>query len=199
MTIAYILITYFIIFAVLEFFKKKNYLGTENTRSLNHLSSGVFSVFLPFWISREEIIIISIAFFLFLLVSKKINLLKSIHQVNRKTFGEILFPVSVGVAAYFFLPSNIEYYVLAILILSMADPSANYVGRKLKGKKTLTDKTFFGSIVFFTVCLSISLFYLDPVSAILLSIFIAIVEGLSPFGWDNLTIVLSVLLYFQLF
>lgn len=185
-----VLAIYGVVFGIGEALKRYSILRPDDTRSLVHIIAGVFSALLPFLISKETIVWIAVFFFVFLLISKYVHLLQSIHDVQRKTIGEFLFPVYIGLAAVFFLPLHQDYYLLSILILALSDSAANMAGRMFGGPKLLLNKTLYGSFVFFLTCLIISLFFLNPPMAVLFSLVVTLVEGVSPYGLDNITMII---------
>jgi len=141
-------------------------------------------------------------------------LFRSIEEVERKTLGSVLFPISVTIL---FISSkenaNNLYYILPVLILSLSDPIASIIGIKYNKTSEIVflkhkfNKTYIGSFAFFLSALVISIVVLSFYSfaithIILISAIIAfvatIVELLSSKGFDNLTVPLFVLLILYL-
>lgn len=179
-----------------EFIKRKFKLDPEKTRTGLHVVSTLITATLPLFMDRNYIIALSVIFTLFLLASKRMNILTSIHGVKRKTVGELIYSASIGVSAFLFLPDNINWYFASIIILAISDPLANIIGRKIKSKKLVFDKTVAGSLAFLISSFAISAYFLDLNQAIMVASFATIAELYSKNGYDNITIVLAT--YFAL-
>jgi phytol kinase len=129
-------------------------------------------------------------------------LLKSIHKVERKTWGEIYFPLGIAIMAWAFLPAHVRSYEMTVLIYGISDVLANLIGTYY-GKHFYSvfscKKSLEGSIAFFiSIFIILLVFRTSLPMAALISLVTTLVEGLSPFGSDNLTIpiALSALLTF---
>jgi len=195
----YILI-YGLLFLILEIIKRTKTFSTDSTRSIIHTSSALIACTFPFYLPLTYVIFLSSFFFIFLIISKHSTLLKSIHSVERKTWGEIYFPLGILIIAYAFLPNHIINYEIAILIFGISDVLANITGKYygshpfsfLKCKKTIEGSlAFFISTFIILVVLNNNLFV-----SLFISLIVAIIESISPYGSDNLTvpIVTSILL-----
>ena len=193
---------YGFLFFVLEVLKRKKILTANATRRIIHIVSVFIAYTFPYYLSLLEILILCSTFLIFLIFSKNVSLLESIHKVERITWGEIFFPIGIAVASVFFLPGNIYNYTIVLSILGISDLLANIVGMYFgthsfaifKCKKTLE-----GSMAFLLSSLLILLIFninLPILTLVLISIVVSIVEFLSPYGSDNLSIpiVLSILL-----
>jgi phytol kinase len=197
----YILI-YGLLFLIFEIIKRAKILSVDSTRSIVHTSSALIACTFPLYLSLTHIIFISCFFFIFLIISKYITLLESIHNVERKTWGEVYFPLGIAIIAWSFLPDNILNYEIAILIFGISDVLANIVGKHY-GSHPLKflgcTKTIEGSSAFFISIFAILIiFKISPLTAIFISLVTTISEFISPYGSDNLTvpIVTSILLTF---
>ncbi|HEU0091996.1 MAG TPA: hypothetical protein VFS78_07790, partial [Vicinamibacteria bacterium] len=123
--------------------------------------------------------------------------LPSIHRVDRRTAGALWFPLGV---AWVFLAAHgrSDLYLMAMLVLTFADPAAAMVGRA-RGTHRLHlgggAKTLEGSLAFFLVaseCLLVAVCLTTPlhpgesfVRAIAIAALLTAVELLSPAGSDN--------------
>jgi dolichol kinase len=142
------------------------------------------------------------SFLIILLSSLAWNLLPSINAVDRKTRGCILYPIIVyGCYVIYVRYDELMFYYIPILVLALCDPIAAMVGRKWPVGKYKTfgqTKTLSGSIGFFIAaivtcfCLVLGLGVAPMGQAIVVSVAIALVttiaEGLTHYGYDNLTI-----------
>jgi dolichol kinase len=185
---------YLCLFLAGELATRRWRISPELTRQYIHLLSGLAAVVFAIWLTREELIGLSLLFLLGLLISKRLSLLRSIHRVRRATWGELFFPVGVALAALLYLPHSPQLYSLSVLIMALSDPLANLIGSQFARRRLLFGKSLVGSAVFFACTLVLSLFFLQPVPAVLVTALATLVEALSPFGSDNLTIIPTVAL-----
>jgi dolichol kinase len=188
---------------------------SEYTRKIAHSLATLSSLILIYTFeSHWYILFIGIFFFLVLFIAKRNDLFKSIDSVNRKTGGSYLLPVSVYLVFYISrTSSNDLIFILPILLLGISDPLAGLFGTYFRNRtRRITlfnyqfDKTILGSGVFFISSLIITLITLyafdyELVKILFLSVLIAgtttIVELISPYGIDNLSVPLvTVLLLF---
>lgn len=188
-----------------EFWWRKKGSHSEFGRKFIHLTVGSFVAFWPFFLSWDEIRILSAAFIIVIAISKYFHLFKAIHSVQRPTWGEIYFAIAVG--AVTLITQNKWVYMAAILQMSLADGLAAIIGVAY-GKKSQylvlgQTKSLIGTATFIVVSVYIllSFTYLSgiPISlaAILgLSYAAAMIENIGVFGLDNLfvPILISVVL-----
>lgn len=175
----------------------------EITRKFTHFTSGIVCLTFPYFIDSAWLILaLCSGFILVLYLSQKFKILPSIHKIDRKSFGSLLFPVSVFgcYLAYQFFDNAQVYYYLPILILAVCDPLAALIGKKYPiGKFKIGDsyKTFLGSFAFFISCfiiLYVSFYNCESVLAELIircfviALIATITEALSKNGFDNLMI-----------
>src|SRR5687768_7390996 len=98
-----ILATCLAVFAVLcaaEFGWRRGLLRNEFGRKFVHIVVGTFVAFWPLFLTWEQIIFLSLAFITVVLVSKKLRLFRAIHSVQRPTYGEAFFAITVGLLAF---------------------------------------------------------------------------------------------------
>lgn len=172
----------------------------EFWRKFVHILTGTFIAFWPWIISFGAIQVLSVLLLLVVFVSKRLHIFKSIHGVKRPTYGEILFPTGIFIAATF--ADSAWIYAAAILHLSLADGFAALVGvRYIKrhGYKVFGQtKTLIGTAVFYLFSLAITLLvvgfdmpeYQESASALLILLPIAatVVESISVYGTDNVLV-----------
>lgn len=190
----------------------------EITRKFAHFTATLATIPFPYIFSSHwYVLVLAIIFFIVLFISRNGTQLKSIHDIDRKSFGSYLLPLSIYLAFLFAsLLDNKLLFILPILVLAVCDPMAGILGLNLKkNNKNIrifgfdTKKTILGSGSFFVSCFIISiiaLFYnrmLFDIKTFWLALIIATVSTLVElFSWrgtDNLTIPLSVLLMLILF
>lgn len=210
-------IVYLIGIVLLLIFNELNYrrlnLKGEFTRKFAHFVATLAVVPFPYiFPSHWYILVLAVLFFAVLFVTQYSKQLKSIHDIERKSVGSYLLPLSIYVTFLIASQLNNKFiFILPMLILAVCDPMAailginikNYNGRiKLFGHKY--DKTWLGSGAFLVTSFVISLIalYFHRVSfdfkTFWLAMVIAVVSTLAEFfswrGSDNLSIPLSVVL-----
>lgn len=189
--------TFFLLLLVLiEYLTRKRNLNKELTRKIAHILSGLFGIAMAFVLNKWIFITFAVIFFVIIAISYGTKFFSSIHNVKRKTFGELLLPLGILVA-YIFSNGVPPNFVASVLILALSDPLAGAVGAITKRK------FIFGSTSFFISSLIILLIVFADVPfslLILIAASITLVEWFSSFGTDNLTIPLvsSLLLRFLL-
>lgn len=107
---------------------RRHDIDPEYARKLVHISVGSFVAFWPLFLTREEILGLSVVFMVAVLASKYLNIFKAIHSVQRPTWGEFLFAASVGILAL--AAQSGWIYLAALLHMSLADGLAAVVGTK---------------------------------------------------------------------
>jgi len=162
-------------------------------------------------------LVLALIFFAVLFITQNGKQLKSIHDIERKSIGSYLLPLSIyGTFWISCLLHNKFVYILPMLILAVCDPMAailginikNYNGRiKLFGHKF--EKTWLGSgaFLFTSFIISVIALYFHHsvfnLKTFWLALLIAAISTLGEFfswrGSDNLTIPLSVVLILVLF
>jgi dolichol kinase len=213
---------YLIGISLLLVFNELNYrrlnVKGEITRKFAHFSSALATVPFPYiFPSHWYVLVLALLFAAVLFFTQNGKLLKSIHDITRKSIGSYLIPLSIYIT---FLISNLLenkfIYILPMLILAVCDPMAailginikNYNGRiKILGKKL--NKTWLGSGGFLVTSFVISIIALYfnrgvfDLKTFWLALAIAVVTTLAElFSWrgsDNLSIPLSAVLVLVLF
>jgi len=143
-------------FGIAEWLYQKRELEAEHTRKIVHAGSGLLSLSFPFLFDSSLYVAVLCGSFLGILYgSKKLNLLNSIHGVERKTAGAFWFPAVVAacfVSYQYF--GNLAFFYLPILTLALADPAACLIGKKYPIRKfnfTGSQKSLGGAMGFFLV------------------------------------------------
>lgn len=191
---------------VIERLYRAKKLKPEEARKIIHIGTGVFIAFLPFYVGYSVIQYLSVALLAIILLSYKVGVFSAVHSVKRLTIGEILYPIGIGICA--FLEPAPWIFTAAVLHLAVADGLAAVAGVKW-GKHTRYNvlshgKSLIGSMTFFYISMAIfasSLFFVSPESRPdLLILLIAcplgltLLENISWFGTDNITVPVSVII-----
>jgi len=188
-----------------EYLWRKHILRGENARKFIHITAASYAAFWPYFVSRQNIALLSLVFILALITIKKLKLFRSIHEVKRATYGEIWYAVSIGVLALLFKDNVI--YAIAVLHMALADGFAAIVGTNLKhrakhfifngytksiaGSLTFIAISFTLNLTYWTLASSSSLtnLYISPVLYSLLSaLVLAFTEIAAPKGSDNVVV-----------
>ncbi len=176
--------------------KRKIVFFVKYSRRVVHLISGLIDLSMAFILHPLIFIIVLLGFTFVMFVSQRKNIFFCVHQVERKTYGEVFFAMGILIAYLLSKPLGANF-VAAVLVLSLADLGAGIAGDFSKAQK----KTILGSVVFFIITLII-LFCLYPnnlIPNLIISLIVTIVERYSNYGFDNLTISPVVVLVLKLF
>ena len=183
---------------------------SEWTRKLVHVLMGLTASAFPLLFCDGRSVVLLCALFAVVLgASLAFSGLPSIHRVDRRTAGALWFPLGVAwvfVAAH----GRSDLYVIAMLVLTLADPAAAVVGRA-GGTHRLRlghgSKTLEGSLAFFLVaseCLFVTLSLTTPLHAaeslpraIAIAALLTAVELLSPAGSDNFLVPVAAFLLLE--
>lgn len=118
----------FVFLVLSEYLWREKKIKGEIARKFVHMSVGTFVAFWPYFMSWQTIQLISLAFLAVVVFSMVFKTFHAIHAIKRKTWGELFFPIGIGVVALL-QPSPIVF-MAAILHLSLADSLAAVVGTK---------------------------------------------------------------------
>lgn len=182
---------------------RKKELEPETARKIIHITVGTFIAFWPLYMSWQTIQILSLALLAGVAVSYQFGVFGAIHNVSRRTGGELWYPVGIGLAAVTTVQPWI--FTVAVLHLSLADGLAAIVGKKYGimhyrvGEHT---KSIIGSFAFLVVSSALCMFAFivlrDELPGISLAVFAVTpflataVESISRHGLDNVLIPLAV-------
>ena len=193
-----------LILAFVQWQYKQKRLSSEVARKIVHVTTGLLVISWPFFVSWHVIIGVEVVFFLTALITRRMVVLSSQHEIGRKSWGEFFF--SLGVVSIILLGAPRWIFVLAILHLSFADTAAAIIGKRY-GKTTTyrifgQKKSLAGSAAFYTVSvlLIVSAALLVPnqlgsvskLSLVSLPLVAMLVENIGVYGLDNLLIPLTV-------
>lgn len=184
--------------------KSRGLIKNETARKLIHFAHALVIAGWPIFIGYWLVILAEIAFLAVVILADEYKLFHSLRRIGRKTWGEIFYPLGVIILALLTPPTWL--FVAAIMLLGLADAAAALVGKRFKGMSYVIyghTKTVAGSSAFFVVAaivMTITMF-LSPVdistvrvwqAIILIPLITTIVENVSPWGSDNLTVPITV-------
>ena len=131
----------------------------EVTRKFVHITVAVFVATWPFWISWSHIELLSLLMFLGVLVSRYFHFFNAIHDIKRRTWGELFYAMSIGMVAV--LSQDKWIFTAAMLLMGLADGLAAVIGTMFGGKhryKVLGHyKSWEGTITFWVAAVIIVL------------------------------------------
>ena len=170
----------------------------EFTRKLIHMLGGVAAVSLPLFLSLDAIAILAVTCVPVMLVIRTKKFLGGLYEVDRKSWGEVLFPIGIGMSAL--IASSTEAYVFAVLVLTFSDTAAAYAGlsyAKSYIKIWNSQKSYIGSLVHFLsvliICIATALVsdsqtVLLPINLCIIATICTVTELISTRGLDNVTL-----------
>ncbi len=174
----------------------------EISRKFVHISVGSFAAAWPWYLSDYQILVIAGAFIVGVMVSKYLHLFQAIHAVQRPTWGELCFALSVGILAI--ITTNPWMYAVALLHMALADGFAAVIGTRY-GHSTAYQvfghtKSLVGSATFFVISVALLFAYaaygqsegLGLVHLALIASVATLLENVAVRGLDNLSVPLFV-------
>lgn len=189
-----------------EILCRKKSIEPETGRKTIHILVGSFIAFWPLYMSWESIRILSLALLAGVAISYQFGVFGAIHNVKRRTSGELWYPIGIGLTA---LATNEPWvFAVAVLHLSLADGMAAIMGKKygvMHYKIGEHTRSIVGSFAFlavsFALCMiafiilsnkelpgvSLAVFAVTPFLA-------TAIESISRYGLDNLFVPLVVVL-----
>jgi phytol kinase len=193
----------FVILVCNELWWRSRTVHSEFSRKFVHIVVGTFVAAWPFFLSWHQIEGLSVAFLVVVTASKYLRVFQAIHSVQRPTWGELFFAVSVGLVAL--VTHDKWIYGAALLQMALADGLAAIVGvhygNRLKYLVFGHAKSVAGTLSFFLVSVVILLAFehwsgtaLGFGYVALVSALATILENLAIMGLDNLLVPLLVAL-----
>jgi dolichol kinase len=197
----------FILLVLSEILWRSKILRGEAARKVLHIFIGCYIAAWPFLMPFRTIQLISIALLVVVYISHTFHVFHAINGVKRKTWGDVLYAVAIGVTAS--LTKNPWVFTIAILHMSLADGLAGLVGTHYGKRSTYTilgyEKSFVGSVTFilssFVILIATATHHPQGVSFAALGAlpFIAAgIENLGIAGTDNVLIPLLIVAVFSL-
>lgn len=193
----YVLLLIFL-FVVTDFIKHRFLLDSNNSRKIVHIASCVTVCTFPYTLSNSEIYLICFIFVIITSFTKYRNIFKSIHSVDRTTFGAEAYPIGVLIATYCFLPLDKTAFIYGMLVGGFSDSIASVIGKYYKYKEILVfgqKKSLGGSLSFFMTTVIISYLFifilgieLSIISILIIAFILTMAELVQTFGIDNVTI-----------
>ena len=181
----------------------------ELSRKIVHIGCGPI-IPLAWWlgISYEIACITSLIITIGLLINNQLNIIPSLENVGRKTFGTVAYGLSITFLIIFFWKTNIPALSAGVLTMAFGDGFAGLIGKNFKSpnwkilgqkKSILGTVSMFGiTMILITVNSSMYGYNIDPMKIIILAIIGTGLEQISPLGVDNLTVPIGIAYGFKL-
>lgn len=190
-----------------EYLRRVHLLHTEVTRKFIHITVAAFAASWPFFLEWKQIELISLLMFGGIVLSRYLHLFSAIHGVQRRTWGEMFFAMSIGLAAV--LSQSTWTFAAAMLVMGVADGFAALVGTLFNGKKYYVfghAKSVRGTVTFYTMTVLIlwlcsfgNGYNLDAGGLFILPLIAAGLENVAVSGTDNIFVPLSIVLGIYIF
>ena len=207
---------YLALFGGTEVLKRLTGWPAAVTRKVMHILAALVACLLPMWLPPSEIVGMALLFTGALALSKTFKILSSIHDVPRKTWGEVVFPLGIAlVTSYVYglhatsagehLWGPYDYtgdegYFFGMLVMGILDVGAEWGGRIPSPKwPGMHGKSLAGSATFFILGLGLGWSFGLPISLTFLIglALLTLLEAYLSVGLDNLFLPLGgALLYY---
>jgi dolichol kinase len=199
-----------IVFATEALWRKKLLRG-EYARKAVHISLATWIAFLPYYLSWTEIKIMAVFGLAALVLNRAFNIFKSVYDIKRQTWGDIIGPAAMLIVALF-EPSKV-LFALVVLHIGLGDGLAAVIGTRFgRGNQYKIlgyTKSVAGTTAFFVTSIGItsfliafsdigSLAQLWPM-VVVMAAATTLVENISVYGADNASIALTSVIVFNLF
>jgi len=179
----------------------------EVSRKFIHITVGSFAAFWPYFLSWWQILLLSAAFIVVVLISRYFHIFRTIHTVERPTWGEVYFALAVGGLAL--ITHNSAIYAAALLHMGLADGVAAIVGVRYGARNSYRvfghKKSLAGSLAFLACSMVILIVYatfaphvIAPVILVGLALTATVLENVSVRGLDNIAVPFVVAVVLQL-
>jgi dolichol kinase len=187
----------FLVVCLSEFGWRRGYMTNEVGRKFVHITVGSFVAFWPFFLTWNQIRILSLGFIVAVVLSKTFNIFSAMHSVQRPTYGEFFFALVVGILT--FVTHSKAIYAAALLQMSVADGMAAIIGVEYGMKQQRWKyhvfghaKTVIGTLTFFVISAAILFGYSADTMRLawyyvpLIAAATTAIENIGIYGLDNL-------------
>ena len=201
--------------AILNLLNRDN----EASRKLFHIMHAIGLAGLAFILPLQGVVLFEV-FFLFVIFGARylhnhydkkwpwVHYLGKTYRVGRTSYGDVLLPISVILAA--FIAHTKWEFVMAILVVGLADAAAALVGKKWGSSTSYSifgqKKSVLGSVAFFVVAMAVAYAYsmfaptypIGMLPLIAIAALLTGIENIGVYGSDNLLLPLVTVWVFNL-
>ena len=173
--------------AAVEVLKRRTAAAPELPRKIVHVCGGVLAAPLPYFLSYAQILVLAGLFVGVMTASRLMRVFTSLHDVGRDSYGELLFPLGIGLLAL--IRPQPWAFAYALLVLALADTAAAAIGmRSGRGRLPIGEKSIAGSAAFFAVAFAVGLPFASVTACALVALAATAAEGSLSRGLDNLAV-----------
>lgn len=191
---------------------KKKILSNEGTRKFIHIGvSNWWIIAMYYFDNKFYASVVPFVFIITNYLSYRFNIVKAMERVGeRNSMGTVYFPISLFILVLIsFGPSSHPYIgALGILIMGYGDGFAAIAGKKYGSSKYYilgSEKSLQGTLTMFAVSAIVAFAVLSIYSpegafrnSALLALVATVLESITPYGMDNLTVPILTTLFYQL-
>tara|TARA_B100000029_G_scaffold484957_1_gene537754 strand:+ start:935 stop:1585 length:651 start_codon:yes stop_codon:yes gene_type:complete len=137
-----------------------------------------------------------------LLINHRLRFIRAIEDVNRQSYGTIAYGFSITFLLIFLWPNNADAVSAGVLVMSFGDGLAGLIGRQVIStnwivfgqKKSLAGTLTMAitGVVILLLITFISGVTIHPLLVVAIASLATILEQISPWGIDNLTVPIGV-------
>lgn len=207
--IAFVLVTLGLALGGLRWAQARRGLSPEWARKGLHVTMGAVTMLLP-WLFEDALPVLVLAgiALALMIAMRQVPVLRArvggvIHSVERRSYGEVYFPVAVLVL-YLLTADTPVLYVIPLLLLGLADPAAALIGLRhgfasyatVDGRKSREGSVAFFAVAFLCVHVPLLLFTETGrgeslLVACIVGVLAMMLEAVSWRGLDNLFVPLG--------
>jgi phytol kinase len=187
--------------------KKVTALPPELSRKFVHITAAVCAACLPLVLSLQHISLLAIAMTPGMVYMHHKGTLHSMSSRSHRSYGDVFF--GLGCAGAALLANNVPTYVTAVLLMGLADGLAGLIPTHKTSRVLVTPgtkKPLVGRIAFFVITLVIMAIAarfipIQPLAAghiLIAALCLTILEQVSPYGSDNVTVPIGAALLLNL-
>ena len=204
-----ILLYLFSIFLISIVFKKYNENSREVVRKIIHIGIGPLIPIAQFLeINQNSALIFTGIVLATVFINYTYKLFPTIEDVERKSYGTLLYCLSLFILIYLFWDKNPYALITGFFIMTFGDGLAGLIGKNLNSKSWIVfkqEKSLFGTMTMFLTSLIVvfSIGYAQQNSFNLnyftIAFFATLLEQFSVLGIDNFIVPISSALFFNFF
>ena len=198
---AFIFIYIFFIFLISIIYQSFNPNNKEAIRKIIHIGIGPLIPFAKFLnVDQTSALYFTGLISLLTLVNYQSNLLPTIEDIDRKSYGTLFYCLSLFILIYLYWNKDPTSLIAGFFIMTFGDGFAGLIGKNFQSKNWIffnQKKSFFGTITMFVTSLivlfGLSYFQKYPMNINIFTIaFIStVIEQFSIFGIDNFFVPIS--------
>ena len=203
--IAIIIIALWIITILIIAFLCKRYFPKQEelSRKIIHIGTGPVILLATLFEIPKNIAFFSSFFITIALgINYQYRLLPAIEDIERKSFGTIAYGISITLLLLIFWPSYSSSISIGVLSMAFGDGLAGLIGRSITSPKwsilgqtkSIAGTFTMGSVVAISTeaISSLNSLEIQPLEIIVISLIATVLEQISPWGIDNITVPIGV-------